>query len=148
MQFCFVSKSLKIMLNLTQRSLPLVLSVFLCLPIVACNAGILGVDKISQTELIEKIDTKRPLLILDVRSQKEYDEEHIPGAINIEYRELKNQIETIASFKNTPVVVYCERGIRAGIAERTLQNAGFQNILHLEGDMVAWRKNSLPTVKI
>lgn len=135
------------MLNLTQRSLPIVLSIFLCLPVLACNAEIIGVDKISQTELIEKIDTKRSLLILDVRSKKEYDQGHIPGAINIEFRALKNQIEMIASFKNTPVVVYCERGIRAGIAERTLQNAGFQNILHLEGDMVAWRKKSLPIVK-
>lgn len=132
------------MLNLSQRCVPIILSTFLCLPIIACNAEILGVAKISQTELITKIDTEKPLLLLDVRSQQEYDDGHIPGAVNIEFRELKNSIEMISRFKDAPVVVYCERGIRAAVAERTLQNAGFQTILHLQGDMSAWRKNSLP----
>jgi len=136
------------MLNLTQRCFPIVISAFLCLPIVACNIlDIVGVDKISQTKLVAQLSTKQAPLILDVRSKREYDEGHIPGAINIEFRKLKDNIEMIASFKDAPVVVYCERGIRAGIAERTLQNEGFQTILHLEGDMVAWRKNSLPIVK-
>jgi len=135
------------MLKLTQRSLSIVLSTFSCLTIVACNTEFLEVSQISQTELFAQIETKKPLLILDVRSKKEYDEGHIPGAVNIEFRELKDHIDMIASFKDAPVVIYCERGIRAAIAEKTLQNEGFKTILYLEGHMPAWRKNSLPIEK-
>ena len=135
------------MLNLTQRCLPVAISIFLCLPMVACNTEITGVGKISSTELLTKINSKQAPLIIDVRSKEEYEEGHIPGAVNIEFRKLKDSIEMIAGLKDARIVVYCERGIRAAIAEITLQNEGFQTILHLEGDMLNWRKNSLPIAK-
>ena len=43
------------------------------------------------------------------------------------------------------MVVYCEVGVRAKVAEVILSQAGFKSILHLEGDMSAWRSSNLPT---
>ena len=133
---------------LSKRTIPLFLAAFISVQIVSCNAQILaGVEQISQANLLTQIETAQPPLILDVRSQPEYDAGHIPGAINIEFRQLKDRISEIESFKNSTVVVYCERGIRAKVAEAALSQAGFDSILHLEGDMSAWRNNSLPIVK-
>jgi rhodanese-related sulfurtransferase len=42
------------------------------------------------------------------------------------------------------IVIYCESGYRAGKARAALLQAGFQNVLHLEGDMGKWRSNRLP----
>jgi len=124
--------------------LPLLLAFFFWMQIVACNAEITAIRRISQAELMIQIQAEQPPLILDVRTRYEYDAAHIPGAININFKELKKRINEIDDWQKSTVVVYCERGVRAKIAETTLQQAGFQSILHLEGDMSAWRKNSLP----
>ncbi|MEM9271454.1 MAG: rhodanese-like domain-containing protein [Cyanobacteria bacterium P01_F01_bin.143] len=126
------------------RKFSLLIAIFFSLQIIACNEASIDVSLISQAELIRQIETEQSFLILDVRSKKEYEIGHIPGAINIDFKELNNRIEEINSFRNSQVVVYCERGIRAKVAEATLQQAGFQSIFHLEGDMSAWRKNFLP----
>ena len=127
------------------RTLLFILAIFISVQVTACNAGELNrVENISQQNLLTKIETKQNLLILDVRSPKEYREGHIPGAINIEYDEIGDRINEIADYKNSTVVVYCERGIRAKVAENTLISEGFKLILHLEGDMTAWRKSNLP----
>ena len=131
--------------NVFRRGLPLLLTIFLLMPVAACNSSNTGVDTISQTELISQIKSQQPPLIIDVRTKREYDSGHIPGAINIEFRELKSRISEIESYKNASIIIYCEHGIRAKVAENTLKKANFKSILHLQGDMSQWRKNSLPT---
>jgi len=132
------------MLATTPRRLPLLIAIFFSIQIIACNGESIDIILISQEELVSQVQTEKSFLLLDVRSPKEYDAGHIPGAINIDFKELKDRIDEIDSFKKSQVVVYCERGIRAKVAEAVLQEAGFQSIFHLEGDMSAWRKNSLP----
>ena len=110
-------------------------------------------DQITVDILAEQIAQGSAPLILDVRSPEEYAAGHIPGAINIEYRQVPDQIASIKSYLNQPVeaqpveaqpiVVYCERGIRAGRAETALTEAGLP-VLHLRGDMSAWRASELP----
>lgn len=138
------------MFTLTKRLLPFFLGAFLSVQVVSCNAveKIVGIENISQTNLLSQLETKKPPLILDVRSPPEYDAGHIPGAINIEFRQLQKRIEEIQQFQDSTVVVYCETGIRAQFAEIALSQAGFKSILHLEGHMSAWRSNSLPIEKI
>ncbi|MDY6898837.1 MAG: rhodanese-like domain-containing protein, partial [Cyanobacteriota bacterium] len=93
-----------------------------------------------------KLD-KAPV-ILDVRTSEEYLEGHVPGAINIEYRELPSRIDEISKLsKKDKIVVYCERGVRANIAEETLRKAGFSEVLHLEGDMSGWKKRGFEVEK-
>lgn len=115
----------------------------LCFQLVACGSAI-ATEQISVQALATQIEQGTAPLILDVRSPEEYAEGHVPGAINIDYRDLPNQLNTIRDFDNDTVIVYCERGVRAGIAERTLSEAGFTSIIQLTGNIVAWRKADLP----
>lgn len=114
---------------------------------------------ISQTELLKHLptspsarstnhDPNNDVILLDVRTVKEYAEGHIPGAINIHYQALPDRLSGLAENKAQTIVVYCERGIRAGFAETTLRQAGFKNIVHLEGDMRAWRASKLPVAVV
>jgi rhodanese-related sulfurtransferase len=84
-------------------------------------------------------------LILDVRTEAEFSSGHVPGAINISHDELPSRLSDLDSGTDRPVVVYCRSGKRAGIATAVLLDAGYTNVLHLEGDMNAWIANGLPT---
>ena len=127
--------------NFCKRFVLLFVLLFFCISISACNSSIAGNKQIDATELIEQIQIDKAPVILDVRTPKEYLEGHIPGAINIEYRELPSRIDEVSKLsEKNKIVVYCERGVRANIAEETLRKAGFTDVLHLEGDMSGWRE--------
>lgn len=78
-------------------------------------------------------------LVLDVRSREEFASGHVPGATNIPHGELADRLGELGSVKDRALVVYCESGRRAGMAQETLLASGFTKLLHLEGDMKAWR---------
>jgi phage shock protein E len=102
---------------------------------------------ISQEEVLELIDAEDEILILDVRTPAEFDDGRVPGAVLIPHTEVMDRIEEIIKFLDKPVVVHCQAGGRAGRAENDLREAGFTNILHLEGDMRAWKANARPLEK-
>ena len=79
-------------------------------------------------------------LILDVREVSEFDGElgHIDGARLIPLGELAARMGEIEAWKDKPVVVVCAVGARSRDAGMTLAAAGFQQVMTLEGGMVAW----------
>jgi rhodanese-related sulfurtransferase len=107
-----------------------------------------GVEQITPAALANQLDTPTAPLILDVRSPAEYAQGHIPGAVNIPYREVPARVADLAAWQDAPIVVYCEVGVRAGIAELALEQAGFAQVLQLEGDMQAWRQAGLPLAAV
>lgn len=109
--------------------------------IVACSSS---AADISNSALLDKIKTGSAPLILDVRSRQEFASSHVPGAMNIPHTEVKSRLAELGSDKTREIVVYCESGMRAGKAESVLASAGFNNLLHLDGDMAGWRRAQLP----
>lgn len=65
--------------------------------------------------------------LVDVRSPWEYQETHIPGAINIPLEELMARINELKS-KNGPIIFYCRSGNRSAIAIQLLKQAGLKQI--------------------
>jgi len=82
-------------------------------------------------------------LVLDVREESEWNGElgHIEGARRIPLGELAARIGEIEAWKDRPVVVVCAVGARSMDAGRALAAAGFQQVMNLEGGMVAWRQS-------
>jgi rhodanese-related sulfurtransferase len=111
----------------------------------ACSVFDSGVPLISQQELLQQIEAKSDMLILDVRTSDEFRSGHIPGAYHIDHRDIESRINEIEPYRNRPVIVYCYSGIRAGIVESYLIEQGFSRIRHLEGDWSAWESNALPS---
>jgi phage shock protein E len=99
---------------------------------------------ISQNDLLQELQEGSTLLILDVRSEGEYQSGHVPQAINIPHYQLASRLQELPTTKDLEIVTYCERGPRAGVAEDILHKAGFTAVRHLEGDMYSWRRNGLP----
>lgn len=101
-------------------------------------------NTITATELVDRLEDPDAPVILDVRSPKEFEEGHIPGAINLPYDQIGDRLGSLEQYRQGEVVVYCRTGRRAGIAESALSDAGFENVRDLEGHMVAWRQAEFP----
>ena len=70
---------------------------------------------------------------IDVRSAEEYNTEHVAAAANIPYTEISGRIGEVTRDKDALIYVYCRSGRRSGIAQGTLEEAGFTNVVNLGG---------------
>ena len=86
-------------------------------------------------------------VILDVRSAEEFAEGHIPGAINMPFKQLTDYRQQLNKLNGKPIVVYCRSGRRAVIALDWLDQQGYAPLYHLDGDMLAWQEANLPVEK-
>ncbi|MEM9177047.1 MAG: rhodanese-like domain-containing protein [Myxococcota bacterium] len=121
------------------------LSALAAVALFACAEAATEVPLITPEALVSSPPTGA--VILDVRSPREYAEGHVPGAINLPHDQVSLRIAELGLESDPPIVVYCERGRRAGIAEAVLLEAGFSDVRHLEGDMSGWRAAGRPTEK-
>lgn len=85
--------------------------------------------------------------IIDVRSGREYDTGHVPGAIHLPFWSALFRVAEISAPKDKPVVVYCAHGPRAGLGKFALLRAGFTQVLYLDGHMSGWYKAGFPVEK-
>ena len=84
-------------------------------------------------EAKEIIDSEEGYIILDVRTQEEYDQGHIPGAIVISHEEIAEKAEKMLTDKDQLILVYCRSGRRSKIAAEALVELGYTNIKEFGG---------------
>ena len=92
---------------------------------------------ITAEEAKKIMDTEEGYIILDVRTQEEYDEGHIPGAIVISHEEIEEKAEKVLTDKNQLILVYCRSGRRSKIAAEALVELGYTNIKEF-GGIIDW----------
>lgn len=71
--------------------------------------------------------TIKEATIIDVRNDWEYEEGHVPGAVNIPLHEMQERVDEIRNFRGT-IVVCCASGIRSMQAATLLKQHGFLNV--------------------
>ena len=98
------------------------------------SAELWTVSKLNES--ISKLDHE--LVLLDVRTQAEYDSGHILNAINISHEQILEDPELLAEYKDSQMAVFCRSGVRAGKGIQLLESIGFKDIIDLDGDMLAW----------
>ena len=86
-------------------------------------------------------------LLLDVRSQAEFDSGHIIDARHLPQEQVAQAGETLKRYKDKVVITCCETGMRSGAASRVLKTQGFGKVVNLRGGLQAWRTENLPLVK-
>ncbi|MHA1718559.1 MAG: rhodanese-like domain-containing protein [Promethearchaeota archaeon] len=96
--------------------------------------------------MINDTTTYPNLVVLDVRSQNEYDSGHINNSILIPVDELENRFSEIEHYKNTEIIVYCRSGSRSRVASVILTSNGFSKIYNMMGGILAWNSASYPSV--
>ena len=83
-------------------------------------------------------------VIVDVRTGREFEAGHVPGAIHVPFYTLLVRQDDVPGPRDRPVVVYCEHGPRAGVARLALRLAGFTDVRYLDGHMSGWKRRGLP----
>ena len=92
---------------------------------------------ITAEEAKQIMDNEEGYIILDVRTQEEYDEGHIPGATQISHEEIAEKAEEVLTDKNQLILVYCRSGRRSKIAAEALVELGYTNIKEF-GGIIDW----------
>ena len=88
---------------------------------------------ITAQEAKNLMDTEEGYIILDVRTQEEFDEGHIPGAIQISHGEVEEKAEGVLTDKDQLILVYCRSGRRSKLAAEALAALGYTNIREFGG---------------
>lgn len=70
-------------------------------------------------------------LVIDVRSESEFQERHLPGAINVPLSRLGDEIARQAPNKEQPLLLHCLSGTRSAAGEATLKKMGYRNVFNL-----------------
>ena len=102
----------------------------------ALFAGCVSAPKFTCTPQ-RNVTLPKGALLLDVRTQKEYGEKHLDGAILIPHDCVTNHIPGFSVSRNVIVYVYCGTGRRAEKAVKALNSAGYRNVINLCGIDVA-----------
>lgn len=103
---------------------------------------------ISQDDLLARLDRKDPdVVVLDVRTPAEFAAGHVPGARNVSHDQLEGRLGELGELRGKDVVLYCRSGRRSALAADVLRKAGFTQLLHLDGDYLAWEAAHRPVEK-
>ncbi len=125
---------------MTVRSITLfLLAGLLAAPVAATHNA-----PMSAAELADRLGDEGAPFILDVRSEQEYQSGHVPGAAHINYQQLSSRLTELSPARDEEIVVYCEVGGRADVANKILESAGYTRVRNLEGHMRNWRGEDYP----
>ena len=94
-------------------------------------------EQISGAEAKALMDSESGYIIIDARTQEEYDQGHIPGAILIPEYEIADRAEKELPDKNQLILVYCRSGRRSKIAAEELVKLGYTNVKEF-GGIIDW----------
>jgi rhodanese-related sulfurtransferase len=86
------------------------------------------------------------LVILDVRTPKEFDQGHIPKAINIDFYSPAFRKDLGRLDKKKSYLVYCRSGNRSMQAVKIMKELGFRNAASMTGGIMKWENEGLRTV--
>lgn len=86
-------------------------------------------------DLTERLNRGERLQLIDVRSPQEYEETHVPCALNIPLEQIENRMADVHS--DSPIVAICQTGRRAEMAAPLLERSGAA-VYVLEGGTSGW----------
>jgi rhodanese-related sulfurtransferase len=102
------------------------------------------IREVSIDDVKTKLDRREQFLLVDVREESEYAQDHLPGAIHLGKGVIERDIEERVPKLDSPVVLYCGGGYRSALAADNLQKMGYTNVLSMDGGIRGWREKNLP----
>ena len=96
-----------------------------------------GYQVMSLAEVMELVKRESNALLVDVRTEEEYTEKHIPGAILLPIEEIKEGNIEVLSDKEQPIFLYCYTGRRAEDSAALLSKRGYTH-LYAIGGIIEW----------
>src|SRR5262245_30555336 len=95
-------------------------------------------------EEFDKLRAQTNAVVLDVRTKREFDAGHIPGAINLDANAADFQEKAAKLDRGRTYLVHCAAGVRSARACNALDKLSFTNLVNLEPGFNAWKKAGKP----
>lgn len=102
------------------------------------TTALITYEQITPEEAKKIMDTQKAYVIIDARTEAEFAEGHIAGAILIPEYEITQKAEQEIPDKDTLILVYCRSGRRSKIAAEALINLGYTNVKEF-GGIIDWQ---------
>ena len=116
----------------------------LLLPMLKRSAS--GVANLTPTEAVLLMNRSNAVVV-DVREATEYAQGHIADAKHIPLAQLGERLKELTRYKDKPVLLHCQGGVRSAKACDLLAKQGFTKLYNLQGGINAWQQAKLPVVK-
>ncbi|MFY9673736.1 MAG: rhodanese-like domain-containing protein [Terriglobales bacterium] len=98
-------------------------------------------------EVKRRLDRRDKFVLVDVREDREFDADHIPGAVHLGKGVIERDIEARYPALDTELVLYCGGGFRSAMAADNLQKMGYTNVISMDGGIREWREKAYPLEK-
>lgn len=105
-----------------------------------------NIQNVSAQEAAVLLNEDKNIVVLDIRTPKEFNEGHIEGAINIDFYANSFEKDIAKLDRNTGYILHCRSGGRSGKSEKLLIELGFTKIYHMNDGFKGWRAANLPQV--
>jgi rhodanese-related sulfurtransferase len=105
-----------------------------------------GVANLTPTEAVLLMNRSNAVVV-DVREATEYAQGHIADAKHIPLAQLGERLKELTRYKEKPVLLHCQGGVRSAKACDLLAKHGFTKLYNLQGGINAWQQAKLPVVK-
>ena len=102
------------------------------------------ITEITPQQVFEDLQANQAMVLLDVRTEAEFQAGHLPQAINIPRGLLEFRIGSKVKDLNTPIVVYCRSGARGAFATQTLMAMGYTNVKNMDTAFMGWSTAGYP----
>jgi len=97
------------------------------------DSSVSGYHTITAKEAKEMMDQNTDIIILDVRTEEEFNTGYIEGALLIPDNEITEKAEDTLTDKSATILVYCRSGRRSALAAKELSELGYTNIYDFGG---------------
>jgi phage shock protein E len=114
------------------RPTPSYMSIVTWIVIIGAVVAFFLVKRLTQASPVAAQDwLRKGALVIDVRSESEYQERHLRNAVNIPLNRLGDEIGRYATNKEQPILLHCLSGARSGMGANTLKRMGYINVSNL-----------------
>jgi len=98
-------------------------------------------------DLQRRMNSGEKVVVIDVRDPDEFRDGHIEGSANISRGFLEFRIGTAVTDPATPIVLYCQTGLRSVLAAKALRELGYATVINLQGGYQKWVQSGLAVVR-
>jgi rhodanese-related sulfurtransferase len=98
-------------------------------------------------EVKSRLDRGDKLVLIDVREDREFDADHLPGAVHLGKGIIERDVEAKYPDLQTELILYCGGGFRSALAADNLQKMGYSNVISMDGGIRGWREKEYPLEK-
>jgi len=105
-----------------------------------------GIRECTCAAVKARLDRGERFVLIDVREDHEWAQDHIEAAVHIGRGILERDVEELIPDKDADLVLYCGGGYRSALAAETLQKMGYRRAQSMDGGIRAWREAGLSLV--